>query len=189
MNNFQSVEALFRPFEMGNLKLSNRIMMEPMTRNYSPNGVPGEDVAAYYRRRAENGVGLIVTEGTLINHRDAVSNQENVPHLYGADALNGWSKVVEGVHEAGGKFFSQMWHMGARGNVNDYSRWEITELVAAFEQSATNAKKVGFDGIEIMAAHGFLIDQFFWEKTNMRTDEYGGDMVKRTRFASEVIQA
>ncbi|PIH60263.1 NADH:flavin oxidoreductase [Paenibacillus sp. LK1] len=189
MNNFQSVEALFKPFEMGNLKLSNRIIMAPMTRNFSPNGAPGEDVAAYYRRRAENGVGLIITEGTFINHRDVVSNQENVPHLYGEDALNGWSKVVEGVHEADGKIFSQIWHMGVRGNVNDYSKQEISELVAAFEQAAANAKKVGFDGIEIMAAHGFLIDQFFWEKTNTRTDEYGGDLVKRTRFASEVIQA
>lgn len=189
MNNFQSVEALFKPFEMGNLKLSNRIVMAPMTRNSSPNGVPGEEVAAYYRRRAENGVGLIMTEGTFINHRDVVSNQENVPHIYGEDALNGWSKVVDGVQGAGGKIFSQIWHMGARGNVNDYSKQEISELVEAFAQAAANAKKVGFDGIEIMAAHGFLIDQFFWEKTNTRTDEYGGDMVERTRFASEVIAA
>ncbi|QUL53472.1 NADH:flavin oxidoreductase [Paenibacillus tritici] len=189
MNIPQSVEALFKPFEMGNLKLSNRIMMAPMTRNFSPNGVPGEDVAAYYRRRAENGVGLIVTEGTFINHRDVVSDQENVPHIYGEDALNGWSRVVDGVHEAGGKIFSQIWHMGARGNVNDYSKQEITELIEAFEQAAANAKKVGFDGIELMAAHGFLIDQFFWEKTNTRTDEYGDDLVARTRFASEVIAA
>lgn len=168
MTNSQSVEALFKPFEMGNLKLSNRIILAPMTRNFSPNGVPGEDVAAYYRRRAENGVGLILTEGTFINHPDVASEvpawQEDVPHLYGEEALNGWSKVVDGVHEAGGKIFSQMWHMGARGNVNDYSKQEISELVEAFVQAAVNAKKVGFDGIEIMAAHGFLIDQFFWEK-------------------------
>ncbi|YCA46079.1 NADH:flavin oxidoreductase (plasmid) [Bacillus sp. JZ8] len=193
MNNFQSVEALFKPFEMGNLKLSNRILMAPMTRNASPNGVPGEDVAAYYRRRAENGVGLIVTEGTFINHPDVASEvpawQEDVPHLYGEEALNGWSKVVDGVHEAGGKIFSQLWHMGARGHVNDYSKQEILELVEAFAQAAANAKKVGFDGIEIMAAHGFLIDQFFWEKTNTRTDEYGGNIAERTRFASEVIKA
>ncbi|MEC1604580.1 NADH:flavin oxidoreductase [Bacillus halotolerans] len=193
MNNFQSVEALFKPFEMGNLKLSNRILMAPMTRNFSPNGVPGEDVAAYYRRRAENGVGLIVTEGMFINHPDVASEvpawQEDVPHLYGEEALNGWSKVVDGVHEAGGKIFSQLWHMGARGNANDYSKQEILELVEAFAQAAADAKKVGFDGIEIMAAHGFLIDQFFWEKTNARTDEYGGDIVKRTRFAREAIAA
>nr|WP_302057230.1 NADH:flavin oxidoreductase [Paenibacillus sp. Lou8.1] len=193
VNNFQSVEALFKPFEMGNLKLSNRIIMAPMTRNFSPNGVPGGDVAAYYRRRAENGVGLILTEGTFINHPDVASEvpawQEDVPHLYGEEALNGWSEVVNGVHEVGGKIFSQIWHMGARGNVNDYSKQEISELVEAFVQAAVNAKKVGFDGIEIMAAHGFLIDQFFWEKTNSRNDEYGGDIVNRTRFASEVIAA
>ncbi|MDM5277441.1 NADH:flavin oxidoreductase [Paenibacillus silvae] len=193
MNNSQSVEALFKPFEMGNLKLSNRIIMAPMTRNFSPNGVPGEDVAAYYRRRAENGVGLILTEGTFINHPDVASNvpawQEDVPHLYGEEALNGWSKVVDGVHEVGGKIFSQLWHMGARGNVNDYTKQEISELVEAFVQAAVNAKKVGFDGIEIMASHGFLFDQFFWEKTNSRSDEYGGDILNRTRFASEVIAA
>ncbi|MGZ0041339.1 NADH:flavin oxidoreductase [Paenibacillus ottowii] len=189
MKHFQSVESLFKPFEMGSLKLPNRIMMAPMTRNSSPNGVPGENVAAYYRRRAENGVGLIVTEGTFIDHRDAVSDQENVPHLYGENALNAWSKVVDEVHEAGGKIFSQIWHMGSRGNVNDYSRQDISELVKAFAQAAANAKKVGFDGIEIMAAHGFLIDQFFWDKTNTRNDEYGGDIVNRTRFAGEVIAA
>ncbi|ODP27528.1 12-oxophytodienoate reductase [Paenibacillus nuruki] len=172
MNHSKSVETLFTPFEIGNVKLANRIVMSPMTRNFSPNGVPGEDVAAYYRCRAENGVGLIITEGTFVNHPDVVSNQENVPHLYSEEALEGWSKVVEGVHEVEGKIFSQIWHMGARSHVNDYSKQEITELIEAFEQAAVNAQKVGFDGIEIMAAHGFLIDQFFWDKTNARTDEY-----------------
>ncbi|HZG13500.1 MAG TPA: NADH:flavin oxidoreductase [Candidatus Bathyarchaeia archaeon] len=188
MNNTQSVQALFKPFAIGNLTLPNRIVMAPMTRQFSPDGVPGQDVAAYYRRRAENGVGLIVTEGTVINHPDA-SNQDNVPRFYGEAALNGWSNVVSAVHEAGGRIIPQIWHMGARGNVGDYSESDIASIVQAFAQAAFEAKRLGFDGIELHGAHGYLIDQFFWEKTNPRTDSYGGDMLARTRFAVEVIEA
>ncbi|WP_175406450.1 NADH:flavin oxidoreductase [Bacillus sp. FJAT-27264] len=188
MNNTQSVESLFTSIELGNLKLSNRIVMAPMTRQFSPDGVPGANVAAYYRRRAENGVGLIVTEGTVINHPDA-SNQANVPFFYSEAALNGWANVVSEVHAAGGKIIPQIWHMGAKGQVNDYSEAEIADIVQAFAQAAAEAKRLGFDGIELHGAHGYLIDQFFWEKTNQRTDRYGGSMLARTRFAVEVIEA
>lgn len=184
----QSVQPLFQPYAIKDLKLSNRIVMAPMTRNFSPAGVPGPDVAAYYRRRAENSVGLIVTEGTIIDHPDA-SNQQNVPHIYGEAALNGWANVVAGVHEAGGRIFPQIWHMGSRGHVGDYSEAEIADIVQAFARGAADAKRIGFDGIELHGAHGYLIDQFFWEKTNPRTDRYGGDMMKRTTFAVEVIEA
>lgn len=186
--NSQSVQSLFKPFANGNMTLSNRIVMAPMTRQFSPDGVPGSDVAAYYRRRAENGVGLIVTEGTVIDHPDA-SNQGGVPHFYGEAALNGWAGVVNAVHEAGGRIIPQIWHMGARGHVGDYSQSDITAIVQAFAQAAFEAKRLGFDGIELHGAHGYLIDQFFWEKTNPRTDNYGGDMIARTRFAVEVIEA
>jgi 2,4-dienoyl-CoA reductase-like NADH-dependent reductase (Old Yellow Enzyme family) len=188
MNNIQSVQALFNSFSIGNMTLSNRIVMAPMTRQFSPDGVPGLDVASYYRRRAENGVGLIVTEGTVINHPDS-SNQVNVPHIYGEAALEGWANVVAAVHEAGGRIIPQIWHMGARGNVGDYSESEIAAIVQAFAQAAFEAKRLGFDGIELHGAHGYLIDQFFWKKTNSRTDRFGGDMVARTRFAVEVIEA
>ena len=86
-----SVESLFNPFLIGNLTLSNRIVMAPMTRSFSPKGMPGEDVVAYYRRRAENGVGLIVTEGTLINHPVA-GNDPNVPNCHDEDALKRMGK-------------------------------------------------------------------------------------------------
>ncbi|WP_282942763.1 NADH:flavin oxidoreductase [Paenibacillus sp. RC67] len=188
MKNTQSVQSLFKSFSFKNLNLSNRIVMAPMTRQFSPDGVPGADVAAYYRRRAENGVGLIVTEGTVINHPDS-SNQSNIPHIYGEAALAGWANVVTEVHEAGGRIIPQIWHMGARGHVGDYSETEIAAIVQAFAQAALEAKRLGFDGIELHGAHGYLIDQFFWEKTNPRTDSYGGDMVARTRFAVEVIEA
>ena len=107
-----STAELFRPFALNGVSLANRIVMAPMTRNHSPDGVPGADVAAYYRRRAEGGVGLILTEGTAPNHPQA-KNMPNVPQIYGSEALAGWTQVVDGVHEAGGKIFSQIWHVGA----------------------------------------------------------------------------
>src|SRR5271154_1732359 len=105
------IEPLFRPFVSKNLSLANRIVMAPMTRSFSPGGVPGPDVAAYYRKRAEGGVGLIVTEGTYIAHPTA-GFDPRVPHLYGDEALAGWRRVVEEIHEAGGKIFPQLWHVG-----------------------------------------------------------------------------
>ncbi|BBH20534.1 12-oxophytodienoate reductase [Paenibacillus baekrokdamisoli] len=207
-----SVDSLFKPFEAGHLSLANRIVMAPMTRGFSPNGVPGADVADYYRRRAEYGVGLIVTEGTLINH-PAAGSSPNVPNFHGEAALNGWAQVVKDVHEAGGTIIPQLWHigmsrpLGAQPNpealpvgpsglsltgekvTEPLSEQEISELVKAYAQAAADAKRIGFDGIELHGAHGYLIDQFFWKKTNQRTDRYGGDLVKRTRFAVEVIEA
>ncbi|WP_337102481.1 NADH:flavin oxidoreductase [Paenibacillus sp. YIM B09110] len=188
MTNTQTVQSLFRPFTMGQLSLSNRTVMAPMTRQKSPNGVPGQDVAAYYRRRAENGVGLIITEGTVINHADS-SNQKDVPFIYGEEALKGWANVVSEVHDAGGKIVPQIWHMGARGNVNEYTEEEIGHIVREFAKAAAEAKRLGFDGIELHGAHGYLIDQFFWEKTNQRTDRYGNSFIARTTFAAEVVKA
>jgi 2,4-dienoyl-CoA reductase-like NADH-dependent reductase (Old Yellow Enzyme family) len=207
-----SVESLFRPISIGKLNLPNRIVMAPMTRSFSPGGVPGSDVAAYYRRRAENGVGLIVTEGTLINH-PAATGDPNSPNFHGEKALQGWARVVSEVHEAGGRIVPQLWHVGiTRRNgsqphpealtigpsglqlngeklTEPMTRGEIDYIVEAFAQAAADAKRIGFDGIELHGAHGYLIDQFFWDKTNHRTDEYGGDMIKRTRFAVEIVKA
>lgn len=207
------VAPLFEPFSLGKLKLKNRIVMAPMTRAFSPEGVPGPDVAAYYRRRAENGVGLIITEGTLIND-PAATNNPNIPNFHGIDALKGWAEVVSQVHEAGGLIMPQLWHIGtdrkigaipnpdekpigpsgidiATGEqVNEpMSESRIASVIAAYAQAAADAKRIGFDGIELHGAHGYLIDQFFWEKTNQRNDSYGGDLVKRTRFAAEIIAA
>ena len=101
----------FHAISIGQLTLANRIVMAPMTRSFSPDGVPGPDVAAYYRRRAEGGVGLIVTEGTYIAHPSS-GFDPRVPHLYGDDALAGWRRVVTEVHAAGGRIFPQLWHVG-----------------------------------------------------------------------------
>src|SRR5580658_8147590 len=208
-----SADALFTPFAIQQLTLANRIVMAPMTRSFSPGGIPGPDVAAYYRRRAEGGVGLIVTEGTYPPYA-AAGFDPRVPHLYGEEALAGWRRVVHAVHDAGGKIFTQLWHVGmvygpprnspAEGvrpvgpsglkkpgelAGEPMSQADIDAVVEAYGIAAANAKELGFDGIEIHAAHGYLIDQFFWEGTNQRTDRYGGSVVERTRFACEVIEA
>ncbi|GAB6254392.1 NADH:flavin oxidoreductase [Bacillus cereus] len=208
----KSVTPLFESFNLGNLTLSNRVVMAPMTRKCSPNGVPGPDVAAYYKRRAENGVGLIITEGTVINHPVAASDP-NVPRFYGEDALEGWKEVVREVHAAGGRIIPQLWHVGMDRKVGDspnpeakpigpsglekpgvkvtdpMTEKDIKAVIKAFAQGAADAQRLGFDGIELHGAHGYLIDQFLWEGTNQREDGYGGDMVARTRFAAEIVEA
>ncbi len=183
--------------------------MAPMTRSKSPGGVPGSDVAAYYRRRAEGGVGLIMTEGTYIPHPGA-GFQPDVPRFHGEQALAGWKRVVDEVHAVGGRIFPQIWHVGltapagtpvspdavgpsgilAAGEVvgAPMTEAQIGAVITAYGEAAASAERLGFDGVEIHAAHGYLIDQFFWEVTNQRTDRYGGDLVARTRFAVEVIQ-
>ncbi len=105
------VAPLFQPIRINSVTLANRIVMAPMTRMFSPDGVPGADVAAYYRRRAEANVGLIVTEGIGIEHRAAL-DRPGIPVMYGDAALAGWKHVVDEVHAAGGKIFPQLWHQG-----------------------------------------------------------------------------
>ena len=193
-----SPQSLFRPIQLKGLSLPNRIAMAPMTRSFSPHGVPGADVAAYYRRRAEGGVGLIVTEGVYIPHLRAGFDPK-VPRLYGETALAGWRDAVNEVHAAKGHIFAQLWHVGLQvaggpapaagvepvGTSMPIS--EIEAVITAYGEAAANAEAVGFDGIEIHGAHGYLIDQFFWEHTNHRSDFYGGSLVARTRFAADVV--
>lgn len=206
------VDTLFQPANLGKLDLKNRIVMAPMTRTYSPGNVPSDLSVAYYRRRAEGGVGLIVTEGTFVDHA-AASGYPNVPAFYGDEALAGWKKVVDAVHAAGGKIAPQLWHVGAirrpgvqpggdtpghspsgmvvPGKITGHAmtKDDIADVVQAFAKAARDAKSIGFDAVEIHGAHGYLIDQFFWDGTNQRDDEYGGDLAARSRFAIEIIRA
>jgi 2,4-dienoyl-CoA reductase-like NADH-dependent reductase (Old Yellow Enzyme family) len=205
--------ALFRPFQARNFELPNRIVMAPMTRSFSPGGIPGANVAEYYEKRAADGVGLILTEGTLIE-RPAAGNEPDVPKFYGAEALAGWAEVVKRVHGAGGKIWPQLWHVGALRN--PAVKWapptplespsgisrpgkpsglamteaDVADTINAFANAAASAQVLGFDGIELHGAHGYLIDQFFWAGSNERTDQWGGASIgQRTRFAAEVIRA
>jgi 2,4-dienoyl-CoA reductase-like NADH-dependent reductase (Old Yellow Enzyme family) len=208
----KNVDSLFKPFSLKSLSLKNRIAMAPMTRNFSPDGFPTEDVASYYRRRAEGGTGLLITEGTTIN--DPVATMDGkVPQFHGQQALAGWENVVNQVHEAGGKIMPQLWHVGMARNPSKapfpelpsvgpsgllapgkqvsepLTVTQIHALIESFANAAADAKRIGFDGIEIHGAHGYLVDQFFWSGTNQRTDEWGGSMANRGRFAVEIVKA
>lgn len=192
-------QDLFSPFSYKNLHLRNRFVMAPMTRAQSPDGVPGQKVADYYGRRASAEVGLILTEGTVIN-RPSSKNMKDIPDFHGDASLEGWKNVVNAVHAHGGKIGPQIWHVG-----NSPQGWEppapfehpdsmsledIHQTIEAFGSAARSAKELGFDTLELHGAHGYLIDQFFWEQTNHRKDEYGGGTIKaRNRFAVDVVKA
>ncbi len=214
-----SIDALFRPFSHAKLALNSRIVMAPMTRAMSPGGVPTAEVARYYARRAEAGVGLIITEGVWIDHPSA-GNDANVPRLYGEDACAGWRAVIEAVHATGGSIAPQLWHVGLTRKPeleNLYEKVEedlslkvspsgyvmpgervgegsaeseILAVIESYARGARTARDLGFDAIEIHGAHGYLIDQFFWHATNRRTDRWGGStLAERARFGLEVVRA
>jgi 2,4-dienoyl-CoA reductase-like NADH-dependent reductase (Old Yellow Enzyme family) len=215
----RSVAALFEPIRFGRATLPNRIAMAPMTRSKSPGKVSTPEMAAYYRRRAEGGTGLIITEGANPGH-PAASGYPNVPFFDGEAALAGWKRVVDEVHAAGGVIIPQIWHVGSlrktgmepdpsvpgwgpsavthpalaqRGDTevpHEMTEKDIDETIGAFERAARHAEALGFDGVELHGAHSYIIDQFFWEATNKRRDRYGGrTLAERTRFAVELIEA
>lgn len=221
---------LFAPFKCGRLHLRNRFVMAPMTRNFSPGGVPSDAMAGYYRRRAQADVGLIITEGVGVDHPAALGRETTggnaSPLLHGEQALTCWRTIVDGVHDAGGVIAAQIWHQGAirvdgtgyhpdapsarpsgiwgpmgkamvppdyldlvREPTQPLSDSEIGDIIAAFGRSAANAHSVGFDAVLVHGAHGYLIDNFLWKHTNLRTDRWGGDTAARSLFAAEVVKA
>ncbi|MFC9911586.1 NADH:flavin oxidoreductase [Streptomyces sp. NPDC059862] len=209
----RATQVLARPFTVGGLTVPNRIVMAPMTRSFSPGGIPGAEVASYYSRRAAAGVGLIVTEGTYVGH-DSAGESADVPRFHGEEQLAGWAKVAEEVHAAGGRIVPQLWHIGmvrsagkppfpeapavgpsglrldgTDGTGKAMTQRDLDDVVAAFAEAAAAAERIGFDGVELHGAHGYLIDQFLWAGTNRRTDAYGGDPVARAKFATEIVAA
>lgn len=210
------IEVLFRKFESEGLRLRNRIAMAPMTRLFASDGIPCEETAAYYRRRAQGGVGLIITEGTYIPHH-AASYDDRAPNFHGEAALQRWKTVCEQVQMEGAAIMPQLWHVGlvdkpqveglmdagdavsgvgpsgimadGRQICAPMTEADIGSVVAAYAEAAASAKALGFDGIEIHGAHGYLIDQFLWPVTNRRTDAWGGDLGGRARFGAEVVKA
>lgn len=206
------VDYLFTPFRIANLALKNRIVMAPMTRSLSPGNVPGGEVAAYYRRRAEGGVGLILSEGVHPNTTTA-DGTPNVPDIVTPAAKAGWKKVADGVRAAGGAMGLQLWHEGpyrnpAKSSHPDIPSWsasglkvpekpplwapmteaEIETAIEEFVAAAVATKEAGFHCAEFHGAHSYLIDSFFWDKTNRRDDRWGGGWEGRTRMAAEIIR-
>ncbi|SFU50234.1 2,4-dienoyl-CoA reductase [Pustulibacterium marinum] len=195
-----NLDTLFSPFQYKGLTLKNRFVMAPMTRAFATDGIPNQEIANYYKRRALGEVGLILTEGTVVN-RPASKNLKDIPNFYGTESLEGWKNVVNTVHKEQGKIAPQIWHVG-NTKAGDWlpeaplespdtmTIKDIENTIQAFAEAAKNAKNLGFDALEIHGAHGYLIDQFFWEGTNNREDSYGGKTLKeRSKFAVDVVKA
>lgn len=212
-------KSLLGPVRIGDWSLRSRVVMAPMTRGFADDrtGIVGEDVVEYYRKRAADGIGLIITEG--INPSLKGKGTLGIPGLYTPEQVAAWNKVTDAVHAEGGTIIAQLWHVGrlshneliggsspqapspvtAEGLVHKlrkpYSTPEkmtegdIREVVGQFARAAQNAMEAGFDGVEVHAAHGYLIDQFNSEMTNLRTDRYGGDVKQRLTFMKEVLAA
>lgn len=214
--------TLFEPATAGDLKLKNRVVMAPLTRNRAPNAVPTPLMATYYRQRAS--AGLLITEATAISHQG--QGYADVPGLYGADQIAGWKQVTDAVHAAGGAIVTQLWHVGRvshtelqpgkgapvapspiRANTKtvlivdgkptfvDVSEpralatSELPGIVDDYRRAALAAIEAGFDGVEVHAANGYLLDQFLKTGANQRTDEYGGSITNRARLLLEVVKA
>ena len=210
-------EGLFQPFQLGNLTLENRIIFPPMGLEVCEGGVPGEEAANYYARRAEGGASLVITEGVYIDHMSSGDNPL-LGRFHGEDAFAAWRNVAAKVHASGGFTVPELWHVGliysgpdllAGGDIkfrpelgqvspsgfiapgkqvcDGMTHQQIDTVIEAYGRGAAKAKALGFDGVEIHGAHGYLIDQFFWSALNHRTDKYGGSPRARGQFAAEVI--
>ena len=197
--------------------LKSRVVMAAMTRGFAgPGHVATADMAEYYGRRADSGVGLILTEGTIIDQSGDGYN--GVPYIATPEQTDSWRQVVERVHAGDGKIFSQLWHCGrishsdftggeppvsstnraAEGHNRQNDKpfgapraLETSEMPAVyglFRHAAENAMSAGFDGVQLHMGHGYLVDQFFDARVNDRTDAYGGSVANRCRFALELLE-
>lgn len=214
-----STQALLRPCNIGNLQLSNRMVMAPLTRSRADNpaNAPTALHVEYYRQRAS--AGLIISEGSQVSKRAV--GYINTAGIYSQAQIEGWKKVTSAVHAEGGKIFLQLWHVGRMSHPDfhegalplapsalnpneksytpegfkdtvtpkEMSQEEIKETIGEFREAAANAMIAGFDGVEIHASNGYLLHQFFNSTSNTRSDEYGGSEEKRARILFEVIEA
>ncbi|MEC5216712.1 N-ethylmaleimide reductase [Actimicrobium sp. GrIS 1.19] len=210
---------LFKPFQLGALQLSNRIVMAPLTRSRAKeDDLPGDLAAEYYVQRAS--AGLIISEATQISQQG--KGYVFTPGIYSQPQVQAWKKITDAVHAAGGKIFMQLWHVGRISHPSiqvdgalpvapsaikpegqSYTKdgfvpmvtpraldmSEMPGIVEQYRTAAQNAKAAGFDGVEIHAANGYLLDQFLRDKTNQRTDAYGGSIENRARLLLEVTAA
>lgn len=198
----------FSPLQISSLHLRNRIAMAPMTRRKAAeDGIPTDEITAYYRRRAAHEVGLIISEGTAIDNTHAFDTK-TVPRFVTNEQIAGWRHVVEAVHEEGGAFAPQLWHCGRlaenpigpmedtpppkpdgtpRPTVRPMEAADFDQVLAAYKHSAQKAKEIGCDALEIHGAHGYLLDSFLSETTNQRNDLYGGSVENRMRFPLQVV--
>ncbi|MCQ9616365.1 alkene reductase [Paenalcaligenes niemegkensis] len=207
---------LFDPLRVGDITVTNRIVMAPMTRTRATQGrVPSDLMRNYYCQRAS--AGLIIAEATSISPQGV--GYTHTPGIWSSAQTEGWKNITQAVHSKNGKIFLQLWHVGRVSDpellngqmpvapsaiacegqvsllrpVRDYvvpralSCEGIADIVKDFRDAAQNAIAAGFDGIEIHAANGYLIDQFLNDSSNQRQDSYGGSISNRTRLLLEVV--
>ena len=209
--------SLFDPIKLGAIEAPNRILMAPLTRGRATRDhVPTPLMKAYYAQRA--GAGLIISEATGISRQGL--GWPFAPGLWSEAQVEAWKPVTEAVHEAGGRIFAQLWHMGrvvhpsflggeppvsasattAPHKAHTYEGRqpyaearplradEIPLLLGDYARAAANALRAGFDGVQIHAANGYLIDQFLRDSSNLRDDDYGGSIANRVRLLREVTR-
>ncbi|WP_445363813.1 alkene reductase [Microbulbifer sp. ANSA003] len=210
---------LFQSFDLSGLRLTNRMVMAPMTRNRADkNGVVTPMMVTHYQQRAS--AGLIIAESSPISTQGV--GYPYTPGIYTADQVDGWRKLTHAVHQAGGKIFIQLQHCGRISHPDlqpdkkapvsasaikpigqavtyeghkDFAlpraleTSEIPKIVEQFGFAAQMAKEAGFDGVEVHGANGYLIDQFLRDGTNHRNDLYGGNIENRMRLLNEIIDS
>ncbi|KZP04673.1 FMN-linked oxidoreductase [Athelia psychrophila] len=212
-----SSQKLFEPIQVGDITLGNRVVMAPLTRfRASETHVPGPHAVEYYSQRSGAPGTLLISEATFIGEK--ASGYSGVPAIYSDAQIAGWKKVADAVHANGSFIYMQLWALGRAadpaeikrdnanneytaastipltGHAGDAPRAmtveEIGEFAALYATAASNAvHKAGFDGGEIHGANGYLVDQFLQDVSNNRTDNYGGSVENRSRFALEVLKA
>ncbi|KAI0075622.1 NADH:flavin oxidoreductase/NADH oxidase [Panus rudis PR-1116 ss-1] len=207
-----SSSQLFQPIKVGDAELQHRVVLAPLTRyRASKSHVISDLAVTYYRQRASTPGTLLITEATFIAAR--AGGYDNVPAIETPEQVAAWKKVTDAVHEQKSFIFNQLWALGRAAIAANLKRdgfpyiaasdipladhdtprpmttEEIKEFVQLYAKAAANAIEAGFDGVEIHGANGYLIDQFLQDVSNNRTDEYGGSIENRARFALEVIDA
>jgi N-ethylmaleimide reductase len=214
-----SEDKLFSPFYIKNFVLKNRIGVAPMTRISSvKDSVPRQDVLDFLITRAENGAAIVYTEAFVTDYESA-QGYPGQARILTQRQIDAWKPVVKAIQDNGAIAVMQMFHCGrmALAEVNpanrviaaspvppkqdnpftgkpypvpdEMSKFDIDHVVTGFVETAKGAVEAGFDGIEIHGAHGYLINNFLSAYSNQRTDEYGGTLENRYRFAHEVIQS
>jgi len=206
-------DPLFAPLTLRGLTLRNRFVMPAMQRGFMDDGAPTAQMVEYLRRCAAGGVGLVICESTSPDHPSGY--WQPVIGRLDPGTLHAWQKVVDAVHGEGAAIFIQLWHPGAmrkvaadhplaqlpalspsgliqagRGNGRAMTHQDQDELRESYARAAKDAQRLGADGVELHAAHGYLMDQYLWAETNQRTDEYGGDaLAQRARYPAQVAAA